>query len=233
MYETEAKSDYAILRELFQNLDKTVLENGKMIYRSKGGPYRVWHWPEGIDDRFNGSEMRYFQLLRFGENDTILRGLHKVEGVSGRRVSGWPECKHVSRKEKIEWKDYILFKKGDGLEVVSDESEIKKAVKNIIGIDLPKIDTRFSKKEGTRNSHQRFSTEVYSDKDNMEYHNRGSCWWTDPKVVIESYKSYLNNPERLKEICSKKLDEYYIELDTDFKENEIILTDSALDHFLF
>jgi hypothetical protein len=234
MYEAEAKSEYAILHELFQKLDKTVLEKGNMIYRSKGGPYRVWYWPKGIDDRFHGSEMRYFQLLRFEEDDTILRGLHKVEGVSGRRVTGWPECKHVNWEEKNQWKDYILFKKGDELEVVSDESEIKKAVKNIIGIDLPKIDTRSSKDEGTRYSHERFSTELYSDKDNMEYHTEHRHWWVDPEVVIKSYKSYLSDPERLKEICSKKLDEYYVELDTDFKENEIILTlGSASDHFPF
>lgn len=215
---SETKSEHAILHERFQELDKTVLGNGKMIYRSKGGPYSVWYWPRRFDDNFFGSEMRYFQLLRFGEDDTILRGLHKVQGVSGRRVTGFPECKHVSWEEKNEWKDYILFKKGDNLEVVSAENEIKKAIKEIIGFDLPKIDTRSSKEEGTRYSHQRFSTEVYSDKDNMEYHNRGTRWWVDPEGVIKSYQSYLGNPERLKEICSKKLDEYYIELETDFRE---------------
>jgi len=224
MFEDETESEGAILHKLFQKLDKTVLEKGNMIFRSKGGPYHVWYWPRGFSSHLIGDEMRYFQLLKFGENDTILRGLHKVEGVSSRRVTGWPECKYAKWDEKNEWKDYILFKKGDELKVVSDESEIKKTVKNIIGIDLPKIDTRSSKDDGTRYSHQRFSTEVYSDKENNEYHNRGSCWWTDPKVVIDNYKGYLkSDPKRLEEICSKKLDQYYVELDTDFKGYEVII----------
>jgi len=231
MFECEEKPKDPTPHELFQKFDKTILEKGEMIYRDKGGPYSVWYWPSGIDHRLIGREMRYFQLLRFEEADTILRGLHKVEGVSGRRVSGWPECRHVSWEEKNEWKDYILFKNGDELQVVSDEDEIKKAVKSITGIDLPKVDTRLRKDEGTRNSHEKFSTEVYSDKDNMEYHTEyGRHWWTDPSIVINSYKVYLqrkDGKEQLKDILSKKNDQYYVELETDFKEDFIPSTEPS------
>jgi hypothetical protein len=218
--ELETKSEGAILHELFQELDKRVVEKGNMIFRSKGGPYKVWYWPRpmSFDDMIIGREMRYFQLLRFRENDTILRGLHKLKGTSSYRVSGWPECNYAHSKVNNEWKDYILFKDGDKLQVVSDEDKIKKTIKEVIGIDLPKIDTKLRKEEGTRNSHEKFSTEVYSDKNNFEYHTEHGHWWVDPEVVIKSYKSYLSNPERLIEICSKKLDEYYIPLETDFKD---------------
>jgi hypothetical protein len=205
------KSSSQVARERFKEFDEAVIGNGELIYSTKGGPYNVHFFPTH-GHAFFGNETREFQLIRFGSDVTMLRGVHKIEGVTGARVSGFPECRHETWRESSEWKEYILFKNGDSLDVVSDAKEILEAVKKATGIDLPKLSTKISEADegdDARYPHEIIRKELKSDEDNPVYSRIDEGpFWEDSAVVIATYKHYLKNfPGRLKEMCleSKRL----------------------------